>query len=310
MNQEVRISICVPARNRPQGLIRLLSSILNQTYKNYEVIILDNSDGNELETLVQHSYREHEQIRYYRNNRILNMGENWNACIAHASFDWIKMMHDDDWFTNEYSLENIANSIKDSAYKAHTFSYYNVTESGRSTLVKENRMMFQLFQRFPYYVYKRNYIGNPCCTLIHRSCNVTYNDRLKWLVDVHYYLRLMIQGHRFEYHPTPVINIGISDQQATVQYKHNIEVELHEHDIVSTEFESKGFFKSYFVFDTLWRLVRNTGLKQEDCDGLGNVKLRDLLIYCTRIQHTLPSSMIRSRFFSGIIKPIAYFFSN
>lgn len=308
MNQEVRISICVPARNRPQGLIRLLSSILIQTYKNYEVIILDNSDGDELETLVQQSYHEHQQIRYYRNNRILNMGENWNACIAHASFEWIKMMHDDDWFTNEHSLEKIAKSIKGSAYKAHTFSYYNVTESGFSTLVKENRMLFRLFQRFPYYVYKRNYIGNPCCTVIHRSCNVTYNDRLKWLVDVDYYLRLMLQGYRFEYHNTSVINIGISDQQATVQYKHNIEVELHEHNLVSTEFESKGFFKSYFVFDTLWRLVRNTGMSMDSCKWVENRKLQHQLAFCINFQNQLPKFFIRNRLTSGILKPFAYLF--
>lgn len=41
----VKVSICIPAYNNGQAVRRLLSSVEKQTFKDYEVIITDDSAG-------------------------------------------------------------------------------------------------------------------------------------------------------------------------------------------------------------------------------------------------------------------------
>ena len=38
-----RVSICIPAYRNPDGIKRLLSSIVSQTYQDYEVVISDDT---------------------------------------------------------------------------------------------------------------------------------------------------------------------------------------------------------------------------------------------------------------------------
>ena len=47
-----KVSICVPTYNNPDDLKRLMESIEKQTYKDYEVVISDDSTDNNIEKLI------------------------------------------------------------------------------------------------------------------------------------------------------------------------------------------------------------------------------------------------------------------
>lgn len=42
---EVRVSVCIPCYNAENYILETLQSLLNQTYKNFEIIVID--DGSE-----------------------------------------------------------------------------------------------------------------------------------------------------------------------------------------------------------------------------------------------------------------------
>src|SRR5215203_885011 len=109
MSNRVFISICIPAYKHVEYLKRLLDSTVIQTFKNFEVIITDDSPGSEVEQLCL-QYKSLLPIKYIRNNVPLGSPGNWNACIGNASGQWIKIMHDDDWFANEESLKSFADA--------------------------------------------------------------------------------------------------------------------------------------------------------------------------------------------------------
>ena len=52
MGEAVFISICVPAYSRVNYLKRLLASILQQSYRPFEVVITDDSPCNEVQALI------------------------------------------------------------------------------------------------------------------------------------------------------------------------------------------------------------------------------------------------------------------
>ena len=94
------ISICIPAYKRIEFLQRLFNSIAIQTYKDYEVIITDDSPDESVSTFIK-NYGAIDNVLYFRNLITLGTPENWNESIRKASGTWIKLMHDDDWFAKE-----------------------------------------------------------------------------------------------------------------------------------------------------------------------------------------------------------------
>src|SRR5580658_11022921 len=99
----IMISVCVPAFKRTDFLQRLLESISIQTFRDFEVVITDDSPDQAVRDLCD-SYSGRFPLTYVRNERPLGTPENWNEAIRRSSGEWIKVMHDDDWFADKDSL--------------------------------------------------------------------------------------------------------------------------------------------------------------------------------------------------------------
>src|SRR5688572_3851259 len=112
------ISICIPAYKHTDYLERLLHSIAEQTFTDFEVIVTDDSPDESVQQLCER-YKPLFVLRYFKNSPALGSPENWNAGIRKASGKWIKMMHDDDWFSGADSLQQFANAM--AAHPQSTF---------------------------------------------------------------------------------------------------------------------------------------------------------------------------------------------
>ena len=109
----VMISIVVPAYATTQADIvhfeRLLASIEEQSYSDFEVLVSDHSPG---DVLLQVCNRTRLPITYVSNSRGRgNSSINMNEGISRANGDVIKIMHMDDWFVNKSCLELIASEL-------------------------------------------------------------------------------------------------------------------------------------------------------------------------------------------------------
>src|SRR5258705_12616457 len=93
------ISICIPAYKRVKYLERLLESIMTQEYKDFEVIISDDSDDDCVARHIK-NYSGKFSIHYYKNNPSLGTPANWNFAISLARGIWIKLMNHHDWFSS------------------------------------------------------------------------------------------------------------------------------------------------------------------------------------------------------------------
>ena len=89
-------SILIPAFKQA-FLKETIISILNQTYKDFELIIVDDASPEPIKQIVE-EFNDH-RIRYYRNE--VNCGaehvvDNWNKCLGYAGGDYVICMGDDD----------------------------------------------------------------------------------------------------------------------------------------------------------------------------------------------------------------------
>lgn len=96
MNPLPLVSLVIPAFN-PRFFERTLRSAIGQGYANLEIIVCDDSRGDEIRTVVDTvSEQTGVLLRYVRNPRTLGLVGNLQACLAQAQGEFVKFLCDDD----------------------------------------------------------------------------------------------------------------------------------------------------------------------------------------------------------------------
>lgn len=96
MMKEPFVSICIPNYNKGQYIGDMIQSVLDQTYTNFELIIVDNaSTDNSMDVI--NSFND-PRIRVYRNDTNIGGTENGNKCFEYAKGDYIAIFHSDDLY--------------------------------------------------------------------------------------------------------------------------------------------------------------------------------------------------------------------
>ena len=62
-----KVSVVIPARNEEEHLPRLLDSLLNQDYPNYEVIVIDDQSTDKTWEIIQRYMAKSHKIRGFQN---------------------------------------------------------------------------------------------------------------------------------------------------------------------------------------------------------------------------------------------------
>ena len=258
------ISICIPAYKHVDYLQRLLDSILIQTYKDFEIIITDDSPDNSVAILLK-NYNSIPNIHYYKNEKALGTPENWNEAIRKANGAWIKMMHNDDWFASDDALQVFYDAIRENPGTDFFFSAFQNVEanSGKKEIVKMSAADKAFLKSNPYHLLKKVYIGNPSCTIVKKSLDIFYDKRYKFIVDFDYYIRVIQQTTMPFYIDEVLLNIGFHDEQVTSYTKYNPEVQIPENIVFLNE-QKKDILKNIVVFDYYWRLMRNLKIDSEE----------------------------------------------
>ncbi len=96
-----KVSVIIPVYNRAHIIMNTLDSIINQSYKNIEVIIVDDcsSDSEQLRQVIENY---HINIVYIRHRKNLHGGAARNTGIEASSGDYIAFLDSDDlWAPNK-----------------------------------------------------------------------------------------------------------------------------------------------------------------------------------------------------------------
>ncbi len=105
MNATEKVSIIVPTHNRPDKLPTALNSILNQTYTNIEIVVVDDnepdSDARMKTEKVIDGYSEDNRIIYLKNDKCLGGGPARNVGIKAATGTYITFLDDDDRYLDK-----------------------------------------------------------------------------------------------------------------------------------------------------------------------------------------------------------------
>jgi len=301
------ISICIPAYKRTHFLKRLLLSIEHQSYTNYEVIISDDSNDHSVEELLK-DFNGKFEIKYLKNETALGTPANWNYAISKATGEWIKLMHDDDWFSNEHSLEKFALATNNNKF---IFSAYTnkteLTNDIEKKFFKENLKTTIL--KNPLLLLAKNIIGPPSVTLFHNSIKDKYDEDLKWRVDIEYYIRNISNGIEFTYINEPLINVGVSESQVTNYCLNVPSVEIPEMYILLSKYGTSPL-KNIMVYDAYWRILRNTHINSKSkLESFGQTDWPAVILSMVELQSKFNQSTLRNGVISKTLMSMSYIYN-
>ena len=211
------ITVFIPTYKRVDLLKEAIDSVINQTPVDFDwdIVIVDNEpyDGfvNKTEKLIR-GYKTN-KIRYYRNEKNLRPGDNFNRGIYLAKAPWVMMLHDDDMLF-PYALEkmkfnidvlssNESKSLGAIATSNYVFTYDKNHPEAHKKLIKDvSDWWMKQRSRNKFYKLTRNnimftgHIGGsvPTCGAVYNKAAVInqggFNDDLGISADLILYYQL------------------------------------------------------------------------------------------------------------------------
>jgi glycosyltransferase involved in cell wall biosynthesis len=193
------VSVCIPCYEMngkgARYLNQLLQTIQRQTYNNFEVVISDHSQTDELENVVKKFNAL--DINYVKNiNDRGSSSANINNAIDSAKGSIIKVMFQDDFFVNPKALDIVSSSLQDKHWGLCGCVH---TDDNNSEFFYRKVPVWQddIKQGV-------NTVGGPSVVFF-RPTDVRFDKRLLWYMDTDFYYTLYLKYGLPYIEPRPLV---------------------------------------------------------------------------------------------------------
>jgi len=194
------ISVVIPTYNHAEFLKVAITSVLEQTYKNFEVIIVDNNSNDHTNEVVYRFNDDRIHLYKINNNGIIAVSRNLG--VDHAKGDWIAYLDSDDyWYPTR--LQCLVDSMNnDPNYDILSTDEYKYNKlSGKKTKLIYGPLKGQKYRSLLLF-------GNrlsPSASLVRKEFllknDVRFNESHNFVTveDYDYWLQLALLNARFKF---------------------------------------------------------------------------------------------------------------
>ncbi len=109
--KNIKISVIIPAYNSEEFITLCLNSIMSQTYKNIEIIVVDDCSKDNTVKIVK---KLSKRIKVFSTKRNSKQGKARNIGIQNSTGDYLLFVDADDYISNDKIIEKIVNKINKS----------------------------------------------------------------------------------------------------------------------------------------------------------------------------------------------------
>lgn len=185
------VSIIMPAYNAEKTLAESVESVINQTYKDWVLFILDDGSKDKTGTISMEYSKLDERILYLPNEKNIGVSQTRNRGINLSKSDWIAFLDSDDMWEKTKLEEQIGYCI----YNDSKFSFTG------SKYINENGEYYPGIFKVPYNVdyekLKRHNVISTSSVLIHKDLigdDIMEFDYLH--EDYLFWLKILRKGYR------------------------------------------------------------------------------------------------------------------
>jgi glycosyltransferase involved in cell wall biosynthesis len=208
-----KVSVIIPTFNRKEFLRSAIQSVLNQTLRNFEIIVVDDGSAEDVRTIVNGF--QNNRIKYLRHEKNKGEAAARNTGIINSRGEYIAFLDDDDtWFPEKLSLQTSLLEKTTMSTGAVYTGYLAVDHVSHRTLYKK-------VPEKKGNVYKdllvKNLIGTPSTVLIRRACidhTGLFDENIYYGVDHDFYLRIA-KEFDFDFIEEPLVTYTIHENRIT-----------------------------------------------------------------------------------------------
>lgn len=208
--------------NGEKFISRSLLSVLNQTYKNFEVIFFDNFSSDNTKKIIK-KYDD-KRINYYRSNKYLKLYDARNKAIKKSKGEYITFLDiDDEWHKQKlkYQIKQFHKYDCDVIY-----TNYWVSKKEKKTLFKNkivsNEIRTQIINKYPIGILTTMIKSN-----IFFKENYFFNKNYEIIGDFDFFFRLS-KNFKFKAINSPLATYHVHGNNFSIK-KLNIEIKEFEH---------------------------------------------------------------------------------
>ncbi len=121
------VSIIMPSWNTARWISQSIQSVLNQTYKNWELIIVDDCSSDNTDEVV--GAIKDKRIRYFKNETNCGAALTRNRALREAKGEWIAFLDSDDLWAPQ-KLEKMVAFMQGNNYSFAYHKYEKIDEEG------------------------------------------------------------------------------------------------------------------------------------------------------------------------------------
>jgi glycosyltransferase involved in cell wall biosynthesis len=190
----------MPTYNYARFLPDAIESVLNQTFADFELIIVDNNSTDKTDEVVAH-YLNDKRVKYFKNFSNGMVG-NWNKCLEYATGDYLKYICSDDKFhpqllekfvavMDQYPNVSVVTSYRgmfgrsDTRVDSRTFNIWRAHQN----MTEGQKIIRKTLQTY-------NWIGEPTAVMIRKSNLFLgyFRPDMSWMPDWEMWLRHLTVG--------------------------------------------------------------------------------------------------------------------
>ena len=163
-------SICMPVYQGAAFIEKAINSLMRQTYRDWELIIVDNASTDGTWEILQSKAERDARIRVSRNEQNLGLSGNWNTCLRMATGQWIGTLAADDVY-RPVALKTIADAVQDCQPILWMHAHEAVHSSERRDLVRpyNEEKSFETRDLAELFYLKGNLFGEISCYFVNRE---------------------------------------------------------------------------------------------------------------------------------------------
>jgi len=129
-NDSTLISIVMPAYNAERYIEESITSVINQTYKNWELIVIDDGSKDNTVPIIKKMVQNDPRIKLYTNNKNLGVSATRNKAVSLSNGSWIAFLDSDDMWEEaklDKQMRMVVNRKADFIFTVSSF----IDEDGR-----------------------------------------------------------------------------------------------------------------------------------------------------------------------------------
>lgn len=123
------VSIIMPAYNAERFIEKSIESVLHQSYKNWELLIINDFSKDSTQTIIENYLKKDNRIKLFNQENNRGVAESRNKGIKISKGKYIAFLDSDDlWENNKLEIQ-IEYMLKNKVYMTYT-QYSHITENG------------------------------------------------------------------------------------------------------------------------------------------------------------------------------------